>query len=29
MKHIKNNLGITSAVNIEEQPFYGKKDEKE
>ncbi len=29
MRHIKNDLGVSSAGKIEEQPFYGKKDEKE
>lgn len=29
MRHIKNDLGISSAGNIEKQHFYGNKDEKE
>jgi len=29
MKHIKEDLGIKSAFDIEQQSFFGKKDEKE
>ena len=29
LRHIKVNLGITSASDIEELPFFGKNDEKE